>query len=207
LNLGLNATGDLNGANTAQITAKNYTHAVMVISNSVQLSTVFEFANAQQGYNGVAGTSCWTNGQSGGFLTSAASDNSITCGPVPNAVLTEFSYPYFASAGTYTQFVTLGSKTNLYSLVQAILPSTIASTQSNGAFIAVSQTMSAALDLTGLNQNQLNALTFNLSFMVTNAAKLTFYQSSTPGTYCANANTPCVGNIEVNVIDIVVSAS
>ena len=207
LNLGLNTTGDLNGATTDQITSKNYTHAVMIISNSVKLSTVFEFANAQQGYDGGTGTSCWTNGQTGGFLTVAASDNSITCGSVPNAVLTEYSYPYFGSTGTYTATATVGSKTNLYSLIQTTLPSTMASTDSNGTFIAVSQTMAAALDLTGLTQTQVNALTFDVSFMVTNAAKLTFYQDSNPGDYCATGSTPCVGNIEVNFIDVVVSAS
>ncbi len=203
LNLSAGLTGSLSGASLAELGQKVYTHVMLVIENSVQFRTTFTFDTAQYGYDGTSGTSCWTNGQSNGFLTAAASDNSITCGANPAPSLTQYSYPYFGAAGTYTASVSLSGKTNTYSLIRGPVPSTLATSSVNGSHIQVSQLMPASLDLTVADLANLNV---NISFMVTDAAKLTFYADPTAGTYCALANIPCVGNIEVNFLDVIVTS-
>ena len=203
LNLSAGSTGSLTGASLAELGQKDYTYVMLVIAKSVQFKTTFTFDTAQYGYDGVSGNSCRTNGQSNGFLTPLSSDNSITCGANPTPFLTEYHYPYFGAVGNYTASVCLSDKTNSYSLIQGPVPSTLAASSENGSHIQVSQLMPASLDLTAVDLANLNV---NISFMVTDAAKLTFYQDPTAGTYCALADTPCAGNIEVNFLDVIVTS-
>jgi len=203
LNLTAGASGTLAGATLTEIGQKNYTHLVLVMGNAIKFSTTFGFITPQLGFDGASGPLCWTNGQSNGFLTPAASDNSITCGSNPSPALTTYSYPYFVVSGNYSVTENLSGKGNSYTLIQGPVPSTVSSSDGGGNYIHLRQTMPTALDLRAAD---LANLAVDISFKVTDAAKLTFYQNPAAGIYCATPNTPCVGNIEVNFIDILISS-
>jgi hypothetical protein len=192
VSVGLGDSGTLAGASLTDIKQKNYTHTVLVTDNTIKLKTAFTFNTSQEGFNGAAGPVCWTNGQAAN-QTTQASDNSITCGATSAAVVTDYPYHYFGTAGNYVH----DSK---YSLTQGLAPAgALANTDTNGDYLFLQQPMTAALDLTTTEPAD---IALKLSFMVTQAAKLVFYHHSTAGSFCANASTPCVGNIEVVQVDI-----
>lgn len=203
LNLTAGASGTLAGATLAEIGQKNYTHLVLVMGNAIKFATTFEFSIPQLGFDGASGLLCWTNGQSNGFLTPAASDNSITCGSNPSPTLTTYSYPYFGVSGNYLITENLSGKGNSYTLVEGPVPSNVATSDGGSNYIHVRQNMPTSLDL---RTADLANLVVDISFKVTDAAKLTFHEDPVAGIYCATASTPCVGNIEVNFIDILISS-
>jgi hypothetical protein len=202
LNLGINSSGDLPGASQKDLDQTLYTHAFMVIDNSVFVKDSFQFDTARKSSDGSQGEICWTNGQPNGFFTDSPSDNGVTCGSIDNAVDTEASYRYFEQSGNYVASVTnsLGT-TNLYALVQGLAPSALATTDENGSYIMMAQEMLTSVDMTGNPP-------LNISFKVTDAAKLSFYDGSASRggvNFCTDTSQPCVGNIEVNTLDVRVS--
>ena len=200
LTLGINSSGTLEGASQDAIEQKVYTHATMVIDNAIFLKDSFQFDTAQKSSGGEQGAICWTNGKPNGFLTDSPTDNGVTCGSIDESVETEASYKYFGASGNYFASVTnsLGT-TNNYTLVQGLAPSAIATDDDNGSHIFMAQEMKTSVDMTG-NPD------LDISFKVTDAAKLTFYNGSQNGVnFCTDTSQPCVGNIEVNTIDLKVT--
>lgn len=200
LSLGINSSGALPGASQKDLKQKLYTHAFMVIDNSIFVKDSFQFDTARKSSGGEQGEICWTNGKPNGFLTDSPSDNGVTCGSTDNAVETEASYKYFGMSGTYVASVTnsLGT-TNFYTLVQGLAPSAVATNDENGSHIFLAQEMKTSVDMTG-NPD------LDISFKVTDAAKLSFYDGARDGVnFCTDPSQPCVGNIEVNTIDLKVS--
>lgn len=200
LTLGLNSSGAVPGASQEDLEQKVYTHAVMVIDNAIFLKDSFQFDTAQKSSDGEQGEICWTNGKPNGFLTDSPSDNGVTCGSTDEAVETEASYKYFGASGNYFASVTnsLGT-TNNYTLVQGLAPSAVATNDENGSHIFMAQEMKTSVDMTG-NPD------LDISFKVTDAAKLTFHDGARDGVdFCTDPSQPCVGNIEVNTIDLKIS--
>jgi hypothetical protein len=197
LTLGINSSGTLDGASQAAIGQKVYTHAIMVIDNKIFLKDSFQFDTARKSSDGQEGAICWTNGQPNGFLSDSPTDNGVTCGSTDEAVETEASYKYFGVSGNYSASVTnsLGT-TNNYTLVQGLAPSPVATDDDNGSHIFMAQEMKTSVDMTG-NPD------LDISFKVTDAAQLSFYDGSQNGVnFCTDTLQPCVGNIEVNTIDL-----
>ena len=192
LTLGINSSGTLDGASQDAIEQKLYTHALMLIDNAIFLKDSFQFDTPRKSSGGEVGAICWTNGKPNGFLTDSPLDNGITCGTTDQAVATESAYKYFGVSGNYSTSVTnsLGT-TNNYTLVQGLAPSAVATTDQNGTHIFMAQEMKTSVDMTG-NPD------LDISFKVTDAAKLTFYN----GIYCSDTGNECMGNIEVNTIDL-----
>ena len=201
LTLGTNSKGVLSGASQAALQGSEYTHAFMVIGSKIFLKDSFQFSSDRKSSDGGEGTICWTNGNSNGFLTADPADNGITCGDSDGSKDTEASYKYFGFKGNYFASVTnsLGT-TNNYTLVQDLAPSPIATADNNGSYIFMAQEMKTSVDMTGNPA-------LDISFKVTDAAKLTFYDGSNDDdvNFCTDTKQPCVGNIEVNTIDLKVT--
>jgi len=204
-NLGSGDTGTLTGATLNNIGAKNYTHTFITLKNSVNLTTQFTFDTDQQGYDGTYGPVCWTNGQSDGFKTDTPTDNSITCGLLSAADPTEtpYNYNYLGASGTYTtSLTTTEGNTNDYTITQGLAPSSIATTDTDGVYIFTKQALGTALDLTSVDLPNYN---IDISFLVTDAAKMVF----NTGEYCHTSKDVseggCLGNIEVEAIDVVIT--
>ena len=209
LTLGTSSTGVLSGASQAALKGSDYTHAFMVIGSKIFLKDSFQFSSDRKSSDGGEGAICFTNGNSNGFLTDSATDNGITCGDSDGSKDTEASYRYFGTSGTYSADVTNSQNTtNYYTLVQGLAgtsASVVATTDVNGSYIFMAQQMASSVNMASDSAGTLPTL--NLAFKVTDAAKLTFYDGSNDGVnFCTDTEQPCVGNIEVNTIDLQISA-
>lgn len=209
LTLGTSSTGVLSGASQAALQESEYTHAFMVIGSKIFLKDSFQFSSDRKSSDGGEGKICWTNGTPNGFLTDSATDNGVTCSSSDASVQTEASYRYFGTSGTYSADVTNSQNTtNYYTLVQGLAgtsASVVATTDVNGSYIFMAQQMASSVNMASDTAGTLPTL--NLAFKVTDAAKLTFYDGSNDGVnFCTDTEQPCVGNIEVNTIDLQISA-